>query len=199
MPPYKTNLSASAAFSVRPDRSQVVLVSLIIGSIVSLILGAILIAIDKQGWVFVALAVVLMGAVVWGWQRSQRDTDLAQAHPTTVALSDGANLSTDSRIFSSQDRVQNFVQLVEALALRKPLPEPSGLVDSNGSVIPGSMQEAVRVVDNINEETQMFHDQTLERLRKGMKGDDIPQSPKGFETPPPGEGEGSKVSNVISD
>lgn len=173
-----TNLQASASFDVRPVRSQVVLVGLTIAAIVALLIGGGLLALDKaSGWPFVAISGALCASIVWCWRQSQRDTDLAQSHPTKVVLADGANLSTDSRLLSSQEGVRIFAQVVEALALRQPLPEPFGLAGPEGVLIPNSKQDAVNVVARINEETQKFHDQAISLLQKPLLRDAVSQAP----------------------
>jgi hypothetical protein len=178
MPSPTTSLKASASFDVRPVRSQVVLVGLTITAIVALLLGGVLLGLDKHsGWAFFATSVLLCGAVVWCWKQSQRDADLAQSHPTKVVLSDGANLSTDSRLLSSPEGVRNMAQMLEALALRQPLPEPAGLVGPGSTLIPGSKQEAVDAVAKINMDTQKSHDQAILALKGQLAAESFAQPP----------------------
>jgi len=193
-----TNLKASASFDVRPARSQVVLVGLTVAAITSLLIGGGLLALDKaSGWPFVAISATLCASVVWCWRQSQRDTDLAQAHPTKVMLPDGANLSTDSRLLSSQEGVRNFTLAVEALALRRPLPEPVGLAGPGGTLIPNSKQDAINVVAGINAETQKLHDQTISLLQKQMTGGSVSQTPDQAGELPPGATFETGTRNVI--
>lgn len=180
-----TTLKASASFDVRPARSQVVLVGLTVASIVALLLGGMLLALDKaSGWAFVGISAVLCIAIVWCWRQSHRDTDLAQAHPTKVILADGANLSTDSRLLSSPEGVRNVAQLLEALALQHPLPEPTGLAGPGGVAIPNTKQEALVVVQRINSGVQRSHDHAISLLQGQLTNDSIVQVSNAGSRPP---------------
>jgi hypothetical protein len=171
-----TNLKASASFDVRPVRSQVVLVALTVAAITALLVGGALLALDKSsGWAFVLISAGLFASVVWCWRQSHRDADLAQSHPTKVVLADGTNLSTDSRLLSSPDGVRNVAQVLEALALRQPLPEPSGMVGPGVVPIANSKQEAIDVVARINSDNQSVHDQAISMLRGQLSADSVAQ------------------------
>ncbi len=181
-----TALKASASFDVRPVRSQVVLVGLTVAAIVSLLVGGALLGLDKSsGWSFVAISAALCGAVVWCWRQSHRDADLAQSHPTRVVLPDGAHLSTDSRLLSSPEGVRNVAQVLEALALRHPLPEPAGLAGPGAVPIPDSKREALEVVSRINANTQQSHDQAISVLRGQLADGSVVQVPDDGRTLPP--------------
>lgn len=165
------NLKASANFDVKPAKSQVVLVSLSVAAMIALLIGGGLLAVDKpSGWPFVAISTALFAAIVWCWRQSQRDTDLAQSHPTKVVLADGANLSTDSRLLSSPQGVRDLSKVIESLAMRQPLPAPSGLTGPNGVPIPNSEAGALEVVESINADTQRLHDQALLQLNEQLMG-----------------------------
>jgi hypothetical protein len=171
-----SNLKASASFDVRPARSQVVLVALTVMAIISLIFGGGLFIFDKLiGWLFVAISIILGGVVVWCWLKSHRDTDLAQSHPTKYTMADGSHLSTDSRLLSTQDGAKQLAHFLELFALRQPLPEPSGTVNSNLLPIPNSTLEATERVKKLNEENQLFHDQTLTALRQHLGNGTVTQ------------------------
>lgn len=172
-----SNLKASASFDVRPARSQVVLVGLTVAAIIALLVGGTLLGLDKtSGWPFVIISAAIFASVIWCWRQSQRDTDLAQSHPTKVILADGANLSTDSRLLSSPEGLHNLSQVLNSLALRQPLPEPNGLIDPDGAQIPNSKQDAVHIVTRINAEIQKLHDQTISQLQQ-RTGSSVSQTP----------------------
>lgn len=181
-----TTLKASASFDVRPVRSQVVLVGLTVAAIVSLLVGGTLLGLDKSsGWAFAAISAALFAAVVWCWRQSHRDADLAQSHPTRVVLPDGAHLSTDSRLLSSPEGVQNVAHVLEALALRHPLPEPTGLAGPGAMPIPDSKHEALELVAAINANTQKSHDQAISLLQGHLAADSVVQGPDdGTKLPP---------------
>lgn len=200
MPGANTSLKASASFSVRPARSQVVLVGLTVAAIVSFLLSGVLLALDKEsGWAFFSAAVLLCLSVVWCWTRAHRDTDLAQSHPTKVVLADGANLSTDSRLLSSPEGVRNMAHVLEALALRHPLPEPAGLVGQDATLVPNSKGEALAMVNRINAETQRMHDEALQSLRGQLSGDHVSQPSVDASALPPTLGTESGARNTVSE
>lgn len=181
------NFKASASFNLRPARSQVVLVGLTVAAIFALLLSGTLFALDKpSGWIFTLISISLFSSVVWCWRQSHRDTDLAQSHPTQLELSDGTNLSTDSRLLSSPEGVRNLAQILETLALRHPLPEPTGMVRSDATLIPNSKQEAVDTVKRINAETQTTHNQTISSLQTHLSANAVTQTPADALTPPIG-------------
>ena len=177
MPQPTGSLRASAQFDIRPARSQVVLVAIAVAAIVNFVIGGVLLGLDKPGWPFVFIATALCASVVWCWRQSHRDTDLDTAHPTTVVLADGSNLSTDSRLLSSPDGVRSLARVVEALALRQPLPEPAGLTGPGAVPIPDSRSEAVARVTDINADTQKAHDQAIAQLRGHLTRDTGMQVP----------------------
>ena len=193
-----TTLKASASFDVRPVRSQVVLVGLTVAAIVSILVAGVLLALDKpSGWSFVALSAALCAAVVWCWRQSHRDADLAQAHPTQVVLPDGAHLSTDSRLLSSPEGVRNVAHVLEALALRHPLPEPSGMVGPGAVPIPDSKREALELVARINADAQHSHDRTISLLQGQLAADSIVQAPDDGKKLPPEATKEPNKSNVL--
>lgn len=191
-------LKASASFAVNPAKSQVVLVALTVAVIFSLVIAGVLLSLDKVGgWAFVAFAFLLCGFVVWCWLQSHRDTDLAQAHPTKVVFGDGANFSTDSRLFNSPNDVAGFAQALAALAQRNPLPEPSGLAGPGAVPVPNTKLEAVALVAKLNASTQTCHDQALSLLQGNFSSNPIVQLPNDGQGPPPDATKGAGSVNSI--
>lgn len=192
------NLSAATSFNVRPARSQVVLVSLTVMAIVAVLLGGILLAMDKTGgWIFVVLSAALCAAVVWCWRQSQRDTDLAQSHATQLVMADGTNISTDSRLLGSPEAFQNFAKLIAAFASLQPLPEPSGLAGPGGILIPNSQQKAIEIVDGINANTQRSHNEVLSQLQKQVSPSAMVQLPLDEKGQPPASEAGIELPNSL--
>lgn len=172
------HFKASASFAVHPVRSQVVLVGLTVTAIFALLVGGSLLAMDKaSGWPFVVIATLLCASIVWCWRQSHRDTDLAQAHPTKLVRSDGANLSTDSRLLTTPEGVRAVAQMLDALVLHHPLPEPSGLVGPGAVPIPNSKAQAVKLVDRINADNQISHNQRISFLHGQLTPTSVTQEP----------------------
>jgi hypothetical protein len=154
-----------ANVDVQPVRSQVFLVSAAIVAAISVICGAGLIAVGQGGgWGFLVFAGVVLAGAFWSWSKSQPDVDLDSSHPTAIALPDGTNISTDSRVLRSPEGVRALGRLVDEILCRRPLPAPDGLVDSNAKVIADSKDDAIAVANQINSSTQAATNSLIDAL-----------------------------------
>lgn len=161
---------AKAKIAIRPRGSQAFLVTLAVVGGVSVVSGFGLLALGRPGGVAATtIGVSILVAACIGWLLSHREADLDGAHATTIVdQSSGVSVSTDSRVIAAPASIRGLAQLFEALAHRKPLPEPDGLVDAEGRPIPDSKETAVAEVQKINEELQ---EQTMSTIRQ-LAGDD---------------------------
>lgn len=158
-----------ASVDVRPARSQVFLVAIAIVAAILIICSAFLISSENgSGWVFLIFAALLLGGEYFLWTKSQPDVDLQEAHPTCIALPDGTNLTTDSRILRSPEGLRAMVQLCNEVLCRQPLPAPDGLVDSSAQIIPDSKDAAVARTSQINSTTQSNTNALIDTL--GLAG-----------------------------
>ncbi|GEM_PF-3061909 len=140
----------AAQVNLVPKASQTFLISISLLSALCILCGAGLLSSNiDAGWAFVALAVVFMGGALLAWRSSQSDIDLHSSTPTTIALRDGTNVSTDSRTLRNKDALAGLLQLCEAHQ-RVALPVADGIVE-NGIVVPDSGAEAQRRVAAIND------------------------------------------------
>ncbi|MGP1677063.1 MAG: hypothetical protein ACTS6J_07885 [Burkholderiales bacterium] len=165
-----------ATVDVRPARSQVFLVSASIVVAIAVICGALLVAAGQGGgWVFLGFG----GAVLYGafksWTKSQSDIDLESGHPTAIALPDGTNISTDSRLLISPGGLRGLVQVIDEVLNRRQLPEPDGLVDSIANVIiADSKVAAMSIANQINSSTQSATSSLIDTL--GLSGEPAPKT-----------------------
>lgn len=165
MNPIKASAKVRADVRVSPTRSQVFLVAASIVAGIGLISGAMLLMANQQsGWGFVVFAAVVLAACFWAWQQSQSDTDWQQAHATELMLPDGTHVITDSRILKSPIGLRGLINVIQEMLTRQHLPEPDGLVDVSGNVIPDSTADAISLTNKINSETQSATNSLIDRL-----------------------------------
>lgn len=157
--------SLNTSVQVRPSRSQVVLVLLILVSAGCFFTGfAFLWEGKDSSWVPLSIGVFLCAFVVFAWFRAQKDTDLENSSPTTFADGSGNQITTDTRALMSPAGVQNMERLFSVLAHRSPLPEPDGLIDDKGNPIPNTEKEARARVRAANQEAQAVTDKAVDIL-----------------------------------
>ncbi|MBV6409342.1 MAG: hypothetical protein GAKPKEKM_00082 [Rhodocyclaceae bacterium] len=155
----------SATVDLKPTRSQPFLVSLTILAGISVICGTGLLSLgNPAGWGLLAFAAVSIGAGVWAWRQSQPDVDLENAQPTSFTLPDGTSVVADARLLRSLEGTTALVRLIEGVLHRRPLPEPDGLVDSNGQPIPDSKAAAAALIHKVNSDTQLATNQICDAL-----------------------------------
>ena len=145
--------------NVKPAKSQVVLVALIITSTICYVAGFMFLWYKPDiSWVPLTIASLILFAVYRAWNRSQNDIDLAGSAPTQFTDAVGNSITTDTRALSSPQVVQNIEHLFSGLCHREPLPNPNGLVDNDGNPVPGSEEEAIERVRKVNETAQVITD-----------------------------------------
>ncbi|MEW8352661.1 MAG: hypothetical protein AB2665_02580 [Candidatus Thiodiazotropha sp.] len=154
-----TGAKLKTDIQVRPSRSQVVLVSLIVLAGICYLSGFLFLWEDKQySWVPIILGVVLSAVVVAAWFKAQKDTDLENSSPTIVRDNIGNQIATDTRALMSPEGIQNMERLFSALTHREPLPEPDGIIDEFGDPVPNTLQEAQKRVIEANLQAQNIAD-----------------------------------------
>ena len=151
----KLSAGIEANFNLKPARSQVFLVTLVIFASISLVIGAVFLwAGQNAGWAFVVLSALSSVGALWGWNNSHQNVDLDGSLPTTLTLPDGRAISADSRTLHDPAALSGLIRLVEEVLHRKPLPIADGLIDAKGVLLPNSAAQAAIEVCRINEETQ---------------------------------------------
>ncbi|WP_148261964.1 hypothetical protein [Methylomonas methanica] len=140
---------------VKPSKSQVVLVSLIILSGICYMAGFLFLWENKtHAWVPLIIGTSIIIPSIFAWFKSQKDTDLENSKPTSFTDGRGNQIVTDTRALMSPEVVQNMERLFCTLTHREPLPEPDGILDKNGIPIPNTVDEARSRVDQANQQAQ---------------------------------------------
>lgn len=161
----ESSMELKTAVEVRPTQSQVFLVGCLVLAGISLFAGAGLLSIEKSsGWVLIGFAVFSFVGTLFLWKSAQPDVDLQDNHPTHIALPNGTQVSTDSRTLRSPEALRGLTHVVTEVLHRRPLPEPAGLVDESGKIVPDSKEEAVSQVAQINSDVQRETNQLLDAL-----------------------------------
>ena len=112
----------------------------------------------------------LLGSFV-GWFRAQPQTDLESASKTALVDKEaGLEIHTDSRTLVSKQAVQAIGQLFTTLAHRQPLPEPDGMVGSNGEPIPDAKEKAAAIVRDVNAEAEANLNDTAQTFSQSSSG-----------------------------
>jgi hypothetical protein len=112
-------------------------------------------------WVPISVGILVLFFSAGGWFYSQKDVDYEASVPTYFADSEGNQLITDTRAFSSPTMVQSLEKIFSGLSHRKPLPDPDGLVDESGTPIPNSKSEAQKRVRDVNMAAQEITDMAI--------------------------------------
>lgn len=170
MTPISSNAEVRANVDVRPHRSQVFLVAMVILAAVAMVLGAILLSSDKNiGLVFLLASVVIVAWCFKAWNKSQSDVDLDKAHPTQVVLPDGTKVDTDSRLLKSKEGVAGLLEMLSGVLHRVPLPPAEGIINQDGDIVPDSTEAAAKLTKQINDATQSMTNDLIDEFRLGDK------------------------------
>lgn len=139
---------------LKPERSQVFVVTLALISAICLSVGFLFLWFKPEySWVPLTVGLCIVAGSIYTWQESHKDIDLANATPTSISdKRSGVDITTDTRVLAAPEIVRHLERLFSSLSHRIPLPEPDGLVDNRGSPLPGKKQEAIERVQKVNEE-----------------------------------------------
>lgn len=172
-----------AHISVVPVKSQVFLIMLSLMAFASLVCSYFSRE-SNISWAFLAFSLVCVIGSLWAWRHGQSDIDLDQGHPTTLDFSGGLSFSTDSRILRNPDSLDGLAKMLESVLHRKPLPEPSGLINEKKEVIAGSQATAAAKVEVINNENQEIANRIIDDLGIGDVGRQVTQNSLNKISPP---------------
>lgn len=160
------NADVKATFSANTNQSQSSMLMFVIADTIIFVLATLLFCAghEKPGYLFAVIGAALGFYLAWAWNRSQQDADSGNAQATTITAPDGTSVSTDVRVMRSPEAVESLLQLTAVALYRKPLPEPSGLVDDFGAVMSNSEAQAQVVVARINAAVQAITAETIDSL-----------------------------------
>lgn len=156
----------TAALKMVASGNQIFTISLGAISALSLVGAFALIWTNKQNWEVFLWASGAAGAVATlAWFLSRRDTDLANGQATNIKWSDGElTLIADPRLGPPVELLEKAAKFATAVASRQPLPSPKGLVDDNLHPVPGSSEEAIRKINELNSYAKVILDQYASKL-----------------------------------
>ena len=155
-----------------PAGSQVFVVAIAALGGASLLISFLFIWLAVTQWyiplVAGCLLIALASTAFW---RSQRDIDQHGAPPTTIRDKvAGLEITADMRLFGPDGGKQLIAQIVTAMAYRRQLPEPDGLVGIDGKPVPGSLDTARARVQAVNDQIT-DGEQQVAKVLKTNRGD----------------------------
>jgi hypothetical protein len=158
-------MDARIAATLRPVRSQVVVLAFTIVGAVSLCTGfAFLWSSKPMAAVPLLAGASLLSAAFAMWRQSSRDVDHMGAPPTTVATPNGLVVQTDSRNIDKKAFSRSLARVLNQYANWSPLPHAQGLVGQDGCPIANSAMEAAERVDQANAEARQLFEAIARRI-----------------------------------
>jgi hypothetical protein len=153
----QADLKADVGVQAKAERSQTFVLVMSVLSGASL-LGGMYFLNNKPGlsWIPFLFCLVFLGVACAAWFRSHKNSDLESATPASVkhGVDGSIEVQTDARTLFSPEALKGFGELVSMIALRRPLPPPSGKLNDDGSVIEDSQESAVQEVLKINAQAE---------------------------------------------
>jgi len=155
--PNKIGANVGAKIRITPKRSQVFVFTLAIIGGGSLIIGFYFLWKKPNiSWVPILIGLALIGASYKAWNDSRENIDLADSAPTTIRCDEhGFEVTTDSRSLLQPNALTIFENFFSIMGRRMPLPDPDGLINSDGTPAPEKRDIAIDLIHKINETTKM--------------------------------------------
>ena len=146
-----------ASISLIPTGSQVVVLALVGIFALCLFCSFLFIWHNVNYWPPLIFSFMLFVAIVFLWLRSHRQVDDRTLPLAEVSIKDEIGerkISMHPRGLPSKELLKNFETILSITQNQKPLPDPDGLVDENGSPIPQSKKKARQNVDAVNNQVK---------------------------------------------
>lgn len=160
-PKLEGKVSASADVQISPDRSNVLLVALCL--LAALFFGgsALFFYVDKPlpAFLFLALTLLDLLAICWGFSRSQKDQDRVGGNPFTLDQHTTSNevqtrVSFDVRSLADLENLKSVLDWISTCFNRQPLPPADAMLDPSMQPIPNTETAAASVVDAANQQAR---------------------------------------------
>ncbi len=172
--------------SVSPKGSHAIILSLVGVLLFCLATTFFFIYHEKNYWPSLILSVAILIVIVLLWLSSRQDVDGSSIPSVNISTTDGTNSTTVSmhhRSIAEGDRLTAFLQVLSQVLNRSPLPEPDGLVDSDGKPVPQSIDEARQRIESANNQSEqilntVFAEPTSLRNQEAIQQDSSLQAPK---------------------
>lgn len=164
--PIKIGADVRAEVGITPKRSQVYVITIAIIAAFCLAIGFdFLWKKPEISWVPLLFSIGLFGLSYKTWSKSHRNIDLSGGIPTTIRHGEhGTEISTDPRSLDHPNMLLILADILSMLGYRKPLPDPSGLVTTNGTPLPDKKNEAVESVQQLNKATEELTEMTIKYI-----------------------------------
>jgi hypothetical protein len=144
--------STQTDIKITPERSQTLLVAVIVFLSIFAIGTIILLQQDKpSGYATLACTIGLACLTLYYWDKGRFDSELGNSKSTELK-SGSVSITTDSRLFRDPKLLADIIDRVDLVNSRKSLPEPSGKVGDDMMPVPNSRDAALIEVKAINEE-----------------------------------------------
>lgn len=146
----KGGVQANIKFS--PQKSQIFIAVCSFSSSLCLLASFAFLWTERERWevpLYCGGVLILLSFICW--LISHKSADLSGAPATEIKISpDQMSVSMDPRADFNKNLLQGFSDYINVIINRKPLPMPSGVVNSDGTIIPGSSKEAEEEVNKLN-------------------------------------------------
>ncbi|WP_146024551.1 MULTISPECIES: hypothetical protein [unclassified Pseudomonas] len=138
--------------NLAPKRSQVFTTCWVVLTALSLAAGFAFLWVGKDMWYIPIVASALCACIsMCSYAMSHKNIDLSGGSPTEIhADSESVRIICDPRNSPSKDMLRIFAEHINAVVHRRPLPRSSGLVGSDGVVIPNTIDVANAQIDTLN-------------------------------------------------
>lgn len=151
-----------ASVRIVPTGSHVVILSLVIVLGICLTFVYFLISDDQDYWPILVFSGLILVAIVIFWLRSHRDIDISPDSVIKISKKDGTgskSISVPAKGALPIEKLEDLERIISTMMYSSPLPEPDGLIDSEGNPIPDSSEEAKRRIIAANSQVREFVDQ----------------------------------------
>ncbi|MCY4003048.1 MAG: hypothetical protein OXF33_05010 [Rhodospirillales bacterium] len=175
----KIKANVRASINVAPKGSQVVLISLVLVLFFCLACTIFSAPLGIERWVPSVAAAILLIVIVGMWFSSAQHIDDASIPPFNVVSSDGdtsTSISLNHKSLLALQDAQALEQLLSIVQHRKPLPEPDGLIDENGTLVPQSQSAAQERVEAINEQARQAKEELQSVYQTPRGNSEVTQS-----------------------
>lgn len=125
-------------------------------------------------WVPFACAALTFLASVGLWLKSYQGVDSGVPPPAQIEVGNRdtdnfVSVTVDRRMLESEDDIAIFERLLSAVRYRQPLPDSDGLVNSDGTFVPNTKEEAGKKIEVTNLSSERIKDYLLSLLNRQIQ------------------------------
>ncbi|PHR65560.1 hypothetical protein [Alcanivorax sp.] len=168
----------STDIKISAKRSQSAPLILIVISGISLIVAFVFLWYQPtKSWIGFIFCIIFGATGSFLWWHSHRNSEFDSGTPTTITDGkSGLSVTADPRLIDNKNAAEMLASLITTIAYRKPLPEPDGLVDSNGNPDPSQKNKAEDIVHQANQQAEHAAKQfqQTKTTNQSVSADNIP-------------------------